>query len=311
MSDSITVTLPTDETGYLGRECPKCEKYFKVMLGTGILGPAPCHCPYCDHSGPADTFYTPEQIEFARSLAFRAVSDEFSRMLKGLEGPLGPQDGFINMSIKVTPGTPPPIKYYNERNLETEVTCEQCTLKYTIYGLFAYCPDCGEHNSLQILERNLSLIEKMLGVSESLDGELKAHVIADALENAVSAFDAFGREAVRTATQARPEGVRGCSFQNLDKSRELLRRELGFELAAGIAPELWLEAVRGFQKRHLLAHTMGVVDQGYIDATNDKTAIVGRKIAITADEVRGLVGILRQLGSALRASLGTLQRKMP
>jgi hypothetical protein len=37
---------------------------------------------------------------------------------------------------------------------ETALTCERCTLQYTIYGVFAFCPDCAAHNSLQILKKN-------------------------------------------------------------------------------------------------------------------------------------------------------------
>lgn len=44
LGDRITVPIPNDENGYLGRGCPKCESYFKVKLGTSIttgipLGP--------------------------------------------------------------------------------------------------------------------------------------------------------------------------------------------------------------------------------------------------------------------------------
>ncbi len=46
LGNRIAVPIPNDEDGYLGRECPKCESYFKVTLGTGITtGNPPCHCP--------------------------------------------------------------------------------------------------------------------------------------------------------------------------------------------------------------------------------------------------------------------------
>ena len=61
----IRIPISTDEEGYMGRECPKekCLGYFKVMPGTGIKEPAPCHCPYCGHIGEHDTFFTPDQVE--------------------------------------------------------------------------------------------------------------------------------------------------------------------------------------------------------------------------------------------------------
>ncbi|MHB1744086.1 MAG: hypothetical protein ACYCRE_04860 [Acidobacteriaceae bacterium] len=47
LGNQIEVPLHLDEDGYFGRECPvkKCHGYFNVTLGTGIKGPAPCHCP--------------------------------------------------------------------------------------------------------------------------------------------------------------------------------------------------------------------------------------------------------------------------
>jgi hypothetical protein len=65
---------------------------------------------------------------------------------------------------------------------------------YAIYGVFGWCPDCGLHNSLQILTKNLELAKKELLLAKSADTELANHLIGDALENVVSAFDGFGRE---------------------------------------------------------------------------------------------------------------------
>jgi hypothetical protein len=59
LGNRIAVSIPNDADGYLGRECPKCESYFKVTLGTGITtGNPPCHCPYCGEVGSPDVFWT-------------------------------------------------------------------------------------------------------------------------------------------------------------------------------------------------------------------------------------------------------------
>jgi hypothetical protein len=46
----------------------------------------------------------------------------------------------------------------------------RCTLDYAIYGVFAFCPDCGAHNSLQMLQKNFKVIPKLmrLGKTSSL-----------------------------------------------------------------------------------------------------------------------------------------------
>jgi hypothetical protein len=44
LGNQVSVSIETDEHGYIGRECPAddCLGYFKITVGTGIKGPAPC-----------------------------------------------------------------------------------------------------------------------------------------------------------------------------------------------------------------------------------------------------------------------------
>jgi hypothetical protein len=83
---------------------------------------------------------------------------------------------------QIQPSAPQPIRYYREKQLETEVVCENCTLRYAIYGVFGWCPDCGVHNSLQILFKNLELASKELALAETVDNEMAHHLVGDALE---------------------------------------------------------------------------------------------------------------------------------
>jgi len=123
----------------------------------------------------------------------------------------------------------------------------------------------------------------------------------DALENQVAAFDGFGREACRVhAAQASdPSKVEGISFQNLTKARERLRQLFQVDLAATVSPAEWDDVCRSFQKRHLLAHRMGVIDAAYLAATHDPQAVLGRKIKVERDEVESLGKSLRALGTHL------------
>jgi len=52
LRSQFSISLPPDEEGFIGRECPvaECEGYFKLQPGTGLKGKnLPCHCPYCGH----------------------------------------------------------------------------------------------------------------------------------------------------------------------------------------------------------------------------------------------------------------------
>ncbi|MCG3146255.1 MAG: hypothetical protein HONDAALG_04142 [Gammaproteobacteria bacterium] len=198
-------------------------------------------------------------------------------------------------------GQPHPIRYYREQELETTIICEYCTLRYAVYGVFAFCPDCGEHNSLQILGANLELAGKEIALAATVDQAMANYLTADALENAISAFDGFGREAcrVRATVTTDPAKVEKLSFQNLAGARKNMQDLFGFDLAAGVAADEWDFSCRCFQKRHLLAHKMGIVDELYVKVTGDPDVVVGRKVPITGKEVISLIGILKRLGAHL------------
>jgi hypothetical protein len=291
----ISVPLEPDADGFVGRQCPneKCLKYFKVTPNTGIADPPSSHCPYCGHTGDSDTFFTEEQIEFAKSIAFRQFTEAFHRDLKSLEfehkatGPFG-----IGISTKVTSSDGEPIKYYSERQLETHVVCDQCTLRYAIYGVFGWCPDCAAHNSFQILSKNLELARKQLTLADTVDNDLVEHLEADALENVVSAFDGFAR-------QVCAERDADIHFQNLGSARRRVSEKFALDFADALAVDDWTLICRVFQKRHLIAHKMGVIDDEYVKKANDATAVIGRRVRTERSEVTAAIDLAEKLGKRL------------
>lgn len=306
LGNRVQVTIPKDEEGYLGRECPQpdCEGYFKIKPKTGLIGEnPPCHCPYCGYQDTQNNFFTKEQIEYAKSIVLRGVAEAIQKDLKTLEFEHKPRGGFgIGISMKVRAGAPLPIRYYRERELETKIICENCTLQYAVYGVFAHCPACAAHNSLQILQMNLSLTRRQLDLAEKIDdAPLRQHLIEDALENCVSAFDGFAREAcrIRAHKSTDPAKCAALSFQNLPRAAARLRILFGVDLAAAFAPDIWSAAHIAFMRRHLLAHKAGVVDQQYLDETGERAALLGRRLSIDPTEVCRLADTVMKIGKAL------------
>src|ERR1017187_5311807 len=113
------------------------------------------------------------QIGYVKSVALGKIREAVRQELKAMEFNIPPRGPFgIGISLKVKPGAPVPIRWYREKNLETELICNQCGLRYAIYGVFGWCPDCGVHNSLQILGKNLELAMKKLALAESVEKDL-------------------------------------------------------------------------------------------------------------------------------------------
>ncbi len=290
----ISVTIKPDPDGFTGRECPSCERYFKTKNGTGVPGLTTCRCPYCNHVGPQDHFWTKAQVAYATSVALNKFSGELLTSLKKLERRPDPR-AFLSIGIKVK-GSATPIAYYSEKELEERVNCSGCGLEYAIYGAFGYCPDCGVHNSAQIADANFDLVLKTLDLAANAPTDVQTKLVENALEDAVSCFDGFGRE--HCATQ--PYKI---SFQNIDSARDKLLRENGFDLSAGLNAADWKFIAVQFQKRHLLAHKMGVIDSEYAAKTGCPPDLIGRKVPVSEGDVRALVSHLRSLAHALHAGV--------
>jgi hypothetical protein len=314
LGNSIRIPIPADEDGYTGRECPNrtCLGYFKIKIGTGLKGEGlPCVCPYCGHTASHNKFWTKEQIEYAQSVAMRDIDDALRADLESMEFEMKPRGPFgIGISMKLQPSNPLPIHYYREKKLETSITCDSCTLEYSVYGLFAFCPDCGVHNSLQILVNNLRLVRKQLSLASTVeDPELTRHLIEDALENCVSSFDGFARESCRVRASKGLDSAQAqtLSFQNLPKAAERLKTLFGIDFRSAVDNQDWDLAHTAFMKRHVLAHRAGVVDQQYQNETSDPDAHIGRRVIVSVEEVQLLTQTIERIGRVLLSLLPSVK----
>ena len=218
LPEGVVVPLAPDHQGYVGRECPgpNCGRYFKITPGTGLPGGSLlCHCPYCGRKAPHLEFTTDDQTDHAVSIAKNIFLEAVVAQLDGMCDDLNLQSSCLRFG-PVVRGEPPSARHYQEKELETEVICETCSHRYAIYGVFGYCPDCGVHNTADILGKSLDVVEKILSMAKVAEKDVMACLIDNALEDAVSAFDAFGRETCRVALvgQSRPL-PENLSFQNL------------------------------------------------------------------------------------------------
>jgi hypothetical protein len=287
MSETITVPLTPDEDGYVGRTCPSCEQYFKVRPGTGLTGQEQAYCPYCDATHDASDFTTPEQIELAKSIALRSITEKLNASIRPLNRTINA--GLINISITAAPLEETPIAHYQEARLETPITCTTCTLDYKIYGVFATCPDCGTHNTREVLLANLNVLRASIDTADDTQRE-------DLLKNAVGAFDAFGKATTEHDLKT------AVGFQNLQRAEEALQAH-GRSLRAHTTREEWEFLTRSFQKRHVLTHNLGVIDEQYLQRASDPDAILGRKVRITSTDVERTLDLLERLAAHLTATV--------
>ena len=294
---------------YIGRQCPArgCKKYFKVKTSTGSLTRT-CTCPYCGTTASPQSFHTKDQVEWGKSVVFREVEEEVYKSLRSMEFEVKPpRGGFgVGMSMKVQRGPRPRVRTYREKKLETEVTCSSCQHEFSIFGVYGYCPCCSKYNDLANLLQNLEVIEKMLSLVEEQDDEgTRTTLLESALEACVGKLDGWGREATRIALDKKESSdtSKGISFQNLTGAAKNLRTKFDIDLHSLLEDEELQSLNRLLQKRHLVAHRSGVIDQRYVDATNDHSVPVGRKVRITCDEIRSVLPVISKLASSVKSCL--------
>ncbi|MDP9192255.1 MAG: hypothetical protein M3P06_11200 [Acidobacteriota bacterium] len=285
----MTITLSPDEDGYLGRQCPACAEYFAIREHTSTISTVETTCPYCRKAGTDEDFLTSEQREYIESVARAAVARHVARAFSSV-GKVTLDDADVR------------TKRYTERTLETAITCDHCQQEIRIYGVFATCPSCSAASALVVLRHNLDVTRRALTASPS-DAALSERAHIDALQNLVSAFDAFGRDITSRATNKNGKTGIALSFQNLASADQRLRENFHHTLKALLGADEWMFLQRIFQKRHVFAHRMGVADKEYLGATSDPDAIVGRKLALRTPELQRAMTIIEKLATALATTL--------
>ncbi|MBN1365794.1 MAG: hypothetical protein JW976_13375 [Syntrophaceae bacterium] len=277
------IRIESDKKGYIGRECPVCEKYFKIKFGTGLRGVTDCYCPYCNHRDSQDKFGTKQQIEHLKSVAHNKATGVTLKDQKKSED-VTRSNQLISIGVTLK-GQATPIVYYSEQDLEQKVICNQCALEYAIYEIFSYCPNCGIHNSKQIVFANYELILKILALSANAKDDIKAKLIENALEDVVSIFDEFGREhCLSTHTK--------ISFQNISSAQAKILADFEVDISSGLTFNEWDFVVDQFQKKHLLTHKSGIIDDDFVRKTGKPASWVGKRISITEDDIRKLISYL-------------------
>lgn len=152
------------------------------------------------------------------------------------------------------------------------------------------------------MQKNLDLTRKQLDLAEKLDDRaLQQHLVEDALESCISAFDGFAQEACRIRAPKSTEPVKcaALSFQNLPLAAARLLGLFGVDLSAALSSELWSAAHIAFMQRHLLAHKAGVIDQQYLDETREPASLLGRRLTIPLSDVRQLADTVMVIGQQL------------
>lgn len=312
---SVSVGIETDESGYVDKQCPneKCEFIFKVHGEdwSNALNDASVWCPLCRHEAPSDQWFTNDQIEHAKAEAFAVVKGKIDNSIRSGAKKFNqrqPKNSFISMSIKAS-GSPKrtyTIPAKAAEVMQLEIQCESCQSRFAVIGSAYFCPVCGHNSVVRTFRDSLRKIRakknipgtiKQVMVSSSGKDEAELvcrSLVETCISDGVVAFQKY------CEGMYKPFGTaKNNAFQRLEEASELWREvtKKGYDDWLSENEINVLNTL--YQKRHLLAHSEGIVDAKYIQKSRDKNYKECQRIIISATDVEDLITILEKLSTVI------------
>lgn len=165
---SVSVSIPTDEDGFLDRECPNsvCKATFKIRVDDWKekVRDEEVFCPVCGYSADSNHWCTEEQLEHGKRVLMAKVMPmidaEMKRMAQDFNRNVRGNFLGISMSVK-TSGSPPVIPLDAADLMRQRYTCEVCQCRYAALGAAFFCPACGHNSARTALHETLTVIRKL------------------------------------------------------------------------------------------------------------------------------------------------------
>jgi len=319
------VGMPTAGDGYEGRQCPSCDRFFKIGIAEREALPDDLvmNCPYCGHAGESEEFITRvarERVDAAaKAMADQRVHAMIEDALGGAFGRgrrLRPGESGIEMSY--TPATPPPVTTlptYVEEAVRRTIQCESCGNHQGVYGAAAFCYACGPRDSAATVIEEMAAQRRALALQDQLVAELRKEaqgagvfdkLAGDAVKYVVTGFEVYTREEFShrapgaAATEAARAAGRGV-FQRLEDASDLFAQHGGFAFDRLVTPDVWNRLRHAFAQRHVLVHKNGHVDQPFLDQVPESDLAVGQRLVITRTEAERALDDIELLITAIEA----------
>ena len=286
----VPVWLLSDREGLFGRTCPSCEAYFRTS-DAGRLQT----CPYCGTQEHNLEFLTENQKQFIKCYleafvdAYNARESRTIDLDDLLDGLDTNESGWV----------------YAEEEQQTRHTCPGCDNVYDILGEYGFCPRCGRSNFREVFVGKLTSQKEEF---ERKDAEVEGRDERESewleLTRCVSDFEALANEVrgwlhLLPTTPARRRELDELSFQQVLLAAKRLEMWYGLRMLDGFTEDDRQFLLRMVNRRHLLVHRGGRVDQEYVDRTKDTTVRLNQRIRVRSREVRRLLNLIERAGSAL------------
>ena len=309
----MTVTMPTDDEGFYGRECPSCKQHFRIAADDYETLPDEqmLWCVYCGHRADDSDFTTAQQMTRLR----RAASDYGVQMASKMMGEtfrdlaLRSPDSLVQLSYRPTPFCPEPLPGISEERLVRERACPGCGLRYAVFAEHRYCPVCGQLPALATALDSLAAETARLDVltdtppqkhAELQESGVLDRTYVDTIENAVGIVETLAERVFRDHVAGTDQILRGRGqvFQRLNDLAGLFATHLGIDLPASLGVA-WSALQRSWAARHVFTHCDGIIDAKYLETVGDSSLRQGQRLTVTEAMARDVLRDAERLCRAL------------
>jgi len=317
----ISVPIESDCDGFLDKECPNDECLFQFKVDENdwekLFNDETVYCPMCRHEANSKSWFTTEQVEQAKEQAIKHIEGRIHHAIKEDARSFNASQSrhsFIKMSMKVTGVSKSqyilPVPSFEEMQLK--ISCKNCSANYAVVGSAFFCPCCGHNSAEETIEsslkkitdkiKNIEVIRKAVEAVSKDEAETTCRsIIETSLAECTVAFQRFCE--VKYKSKEPQKKIKNNVFQNLESGSLLWFELLGESYKNWITEKEFTSLNILFQKRHLLSHTEGIVDQKYLDNTQDRMYKVGQRIIVKERDVTELVSLVKKLTSKLNELL--------
>ena len=318
----ISIPIHPDTDGYIDKECPdeKCMFQFKVYDEDwkNIFYDDKVFCPMCRHEANSQSWFTTEQINEGknkvREYIVGKINNAFHDDARNFNA-RQPRNSFLKLSMKFTGqrGVDYILPMASKEELELKIQCKECNARYAVIGSAFFCPCCGHNSAEETFANAVKKVEVKLNNLETIKESLLASVgkddaeitcrslIESGLNDCVVALQRFCE--VSFTKKAPTIKVRFNAFQNIDAGSDYWKQAIGEGYSGWITSDEMNKLKILFQKRHLLAHTEGIVDQKYIDNSGDSSYKVGQRIVVRPEDVRVCLSVVTEIVRVLKTKL--------
>lgn len=296
---SVPAFVQSDVQGMWGRNCPACAKYFRSEQ---IVGDTTC--PYCSVVAPDLAFVSNDQKRYL-TVCYDAFAN--AHMKKRTTS--------VNLA-EITDEKS--TWHYSEEKQQLTFKCQnaRCKCRTDVLGEYAFCPRCGRSNAGErFFEFSGAELKRLEQVRTSVGDRHEREVTWEQMTTgALSRLEALAKHLRKVLllfpmTANRRRQLQQLNLQKTLESDTLLREwfDIGFFEWHGddevpkhqITPEDQEFVRKMIQKRHILIHNGGIVDEEYIRLAGDTTVRLDERVRIRSNETKRFLTLISEMARNL------------